>query len=70
MDANSSLQLTANVFVRSQEVCDKSYPTYSGDLIMCPVCDADCGYWFLNASCLSAQVDCLVAFFDCMLQNR
>nr|CAB3221917.1 anoctamin-5 [Phallusia mammillata] len=41
---------------RVQEVCDETYPTYAGNLTMCPVCDADCGYWQLGSTCLSAQV--------------
>ncbi|XP_078488512.1 anoctamin-5 isoform X3 [Ciona intestinalis] len=40
----------------SQEICDETYPTYAGNLTMCPLCDEDCSYWKLKTSCLAARI--------------
>ena len=38
------------------EICNEDYPTYAGNLTMCPLCDKACSYWKLINSCLAARV--------------
>uniref|UniRef100_H2YZL6 Anoctamin n=1 Tax=Ciona savignyi TaxID=51511 RepID=H2YZL6_CIOSA len=48
--------IIACLYNHSQEVCDETYPTYAGNLTMCPLCDEDCSYWKLKTSCLASRI--------------
>lgn len=37
--------------VTSQEICD---PNIGGTIVMCPLCDKTCPFWYLNSTCQSS----------------
>nr|XP_020661235.1 anoctamin-5 isoform X2 [Pogona vitticeps] len=43
---------TMNENMSSKEICD---PSIGGEIPMCPLCDRNCEYWWLNSTCESSQ---------------
>ncbi|KAM3926928.1 anoctamin-6 isoform 2-T2 [Leptodactylus fuscus] len=48
----------------SKEVCD---PNIGGSIIMCPQCDKECTYWYLNITCESSKKLCIFDSFGTLV---
>lgn len=48
----------------SKEVCD---PKIGGSIVMCPQCDKECTYWFLNSTCESSKKLCIFDNFGTLV---
>ncbi|XP_073476055.1 anoctamin-6 isoform X2 [Aquarana catesbeiana] len=48
----------------SKEVCD---PDIGGNIIMCPQCDKECTYWYLNITCSSSKTLCIFDSFGTLI---
>lgn len=48
----------------SKEVCD---PSIGGSIIMCPQCDKECTYWYLNTTCGSSKILCIFDSFGTLV---
>ncbi|XP_056429958.1 anoctamin-6 isoform X2 [Hyla sarda] len=48
----------------SKEVCD---PNIGGNIIMCPQCDKECTYWYLNITCESSKKLCIFDSFGTLV---
>ncbi|XP_063783420.1 anoctamin-6 [Pseudophryne corroboree] len=48
----------------SKEVCD---PSIGGNIIMCPQCDKECTYWYLNITCESSKKLCIFDSFGTLV---
>ncbi|MEE6480788.1 hypothetical protein FKM82_012671 [Ascaphus truei] len=48
----------------SKEVCD---PNIGGNIIMCPQCDKECTYWYLNITCASSKKLCIFDSFGTLV---